>query len=352
MGGKLIEAEHCGRYWWAARLAAGTVAIDVGCGSGYGAEILAASGAVAVSGVDLAAEVVASAQRDYGSDAVSFVCGDAAALPFEDGSFDLAVCFEVIEHLPLGSGVIEEMHRVLRPGGLAVISSPNPAVYPPGNLHHLHEYDPDELLAAVRQSFASAALYRQSPFLTAAILERGAFDEHAEVHRKLDTVMLASHPPAETYAIVVAGDGELPVMEPLAVIGSDFEVRWWQEQLASARESVAELQRAGRKAAAEAHRSQRALDGARTRSVASAARVLEVEEQLARAQVRAGRLAEELEGNAHERDVLSGRLDELEARVKRADGVIVDLTSSISWKLTGPLRLAKRVARRALGRAR
>jgi len=176
MAGRLIESEHRGRYWWAAQVAAGRSVLDVGCGTGYGAQILANAGALKVIGVDVAADVVEMAGREYRSDRLAFVCADAARLPFEDASFDLAVCFEVIEHLPMEAGVMDELRRVLRPDGIALISSPNSRVYPSGNPHHVHQFAPDELLVAARRSFASATLYHQTPMLCAAILDDAAFD--------------------------------------------------------------------------------------------------------------------------------------------------------------------------------
>ena len=50
--------------------------------------------------------------------------GDAARLPFADGSFDVVVCLEVIEHLPQPEQVLREVNRVLRAGGRAYFSMP------------------------------------------------------------------------------------------------------------------------------------------------------------------------------------------------------------------------------------
>jgi 2-polyprenyl-3-methyl-5-hydroxy-6-metoxy-1,4-benzoquinol methylase len=47
-------------------------------------------------------------------------------IPFPDGSFDFIFCIEVLEHVPNPYGALTEMHRVLSPGGVAVISVPNP----------------------------------------------------------------------------------------------------------------------------------------------------------------------------------------------------------------------------------
>jgi 2-polyprenyl-3-methyl-5-hydroxy-6-metoxy-1,4-benzoquinol methylase len=62
MHGRLIEAEHLARYWWAAALEAGKRVLDAGCGTAYGSEILARAGASEVVGVDLDQAVVETAR--------------------------------------------------------------------------------------------------------------------------------------------------------------------------------------------------------------------------------------------------------------------------------------------------
>ena len=52
------------------------------------------------------------------------VCGSATALPFRDGSFDAVAAFDVVEHCDPESAVLRELHRVLRRGGVLVLSVP------------------------------------------------------------------------------------------------------------------------------------------------------------------------------------------------------------------------------------
>ncbi|MHB8896327.1 MAG: class I SAM-dependent methyltransferase, partial [Candidatus Geothermincolia bacterium] len=77
----------------------------------------------------------------------------------KDGSFDLAVSFQVVEHLVDESGYFSEMARVLGPGGKAIITTPNRLTISPGcdrpiNPFHLREYTPDELALALGDHFA------------------------------------------------------------------------------------------------------------------------------------------------------------------------------------------------------
>ncbi len=52
------------------------------------------------------------------------VLGDAVALPFGEASFDAVICTHVLEHVPRDRAAMAEIHRVLRPGGTAIISVP------------------------------------------------------------------------------------------------------------------------------------------------------------------------------------------------------------------------------------
>ncbi|MEB3233456.1 MAG: class I SAM-dependent methyltransferase [Leptolyngbyaceae bacterium] len=60
---------------------------------------------------------------------VTFVCGDATQLPFEDASFDAVTMFDVLEHIPHDQGAIAEAFRVLKPGGVLLISTPDRATW-------------------------------------------------------------------------------------------------------------------------------------------------------------------------------------------------------------------------------
>ena len=95
-------------------------ALDVGTGHGDGALLIAREFPHArVRGIDLSEEMVRRAQARIGLDPegrVAFRVGDAADLPFDEGSFDLVAQLNVPPFLA-------EIARVLRPGGFAVVAS-------------------------------------------------------------------------------------------------------------------------------------------------------------------------------------------------------------------------------------
>jgi len=100
-------------------LAADPRILDAGCGSGRNMVDLAGVGTV--TGLELADASVAKA-RSRGVGEV--VQGTLDALPFEAASFDLAVSLDVIEHLEDDRGALRELRRVVRPGGLLLVTVP------------------------------------------------------------------------------------------------------------------------------------------------------------------------------------------------------------------------------------
>jgi len=153
---------HLIAYERAMTTAGGGRVIDVGCGEGYGPAMLA-DVADEVLGVDIAPEVVEHASATYPAANLSFRVMDVGALQIEDCSFDLAVSFQVVEHLVDVSGYFDELSRVLRPGGVAMITTPNRLTISPGrdepiNPFHLREYTPDELEAELSSHFDEVSL--------------------------------------------------------------------------------------------------------------------------------------------------------------------------------------------------
>lgn len=107
----------------------GTVWLDAGCGTGTLARWLATRGC-SVLGVDAAPEMVAAAARagrtpDY-TDRLSFVhINTIARLALDDNLLDGILCSSVLEYVPDPGACLNEFSRVLKPGGLLLVSIPN-----------------------------------------------------------------------------------------------------------------------------------------------------------------------------------------------------------------------------------
>lgn len=98
----------------ARELAGAEHVLDVGCGEGQISRLAAAGGATVVGVDPTRNQIAAAVQRAAGP---VYVCADAAALPFDTGSFDAVVACLVFEHIDDVDTAIGEVARVLRPGG-------------------------------------------------------------------------------------------------------------------------------------------------------------------------------------------------------------------------------------------
>jgi SAM-dependent methyltransferase len=159
------EFEHLARYRWAAGLLSGDV-LDAACGTGFGSAILAGGGARVV-GIDRDGPAVAIARRR--APGARFEVAPIPPLPFGDAGFDGAVSFETLEHIADDAGFLSELHRVLRPGGRLLLSTPNRAMSSPNlprppNPFHVREYLLPELLALIEATgFGDIAVHCQRP---------------------------------------------------------------------------------------------------------------------------------------------------------------------------------------------
>lgn len=159
--------EHAARYWFAQQYAPGRRVLDAGCGAGYGAHRLSAL-ASSVTALDVAPEALAHAREHYSRDNLRFVQGSCSAPPFAARSFDLIVCFEVIEHLADWRACLEGFRRILKEDGVLVISTPNRSYYAESrsesgpNPFHVHEFDCEEFASALRELFPQVDLLTQN----------------------------------------------------------------------------------------------------------------------------------------------------------------------------------------------
>ena len=106
----------------------GKSVIDCGCGAGEYVRALTALGADAW-GIEYSAEKIGDAKRRGALPEGRLAVGDIEAVEFADDRFDVALLNEVLEHVPRDDQGIREVHRILKPGGVAVIFSPN-RLYP------------------------------------------------------------------------------------------------------------------------------------------------------------------------------------------------------------------------------
>jgi SAM-dependent methyltransferase len=229
-----IWYEHWHRYAAIAALAAGRRVLDAACGEGYGSYLLAQS-AASVVGIDVSPEAVAHAGQRYKRPNLAFATGSVAALPLPDASVDLVVSFETIEHLHEQSAMLADFRRVLAPGGVLVISSPNRPVYNEGggveNHFHVRELDRDELAALLAPRFPQQAWYAQRVLAHSVLWREGAVDgPFACLTLAADAPVQARAPAPAMYFLVIcaAAGAPLPALPALSLF-DDGALSLWRD---------------------------------------------------------------------------------------------------------------------------
>lgn len=219
--GQEIAIEHLQRYRAILDLAAGKTVLDAASGAGYGGMILAER-AKMVCGIEIDQEAIQQAKDLYGGTNLLFARGSVGFLPFRGGAFDLVVSFETIEHLPemIQRGFLQEIKRVLKPGGLLVMSTPDRRIYSdlPGyhNEYHLKEFYREEFTAFLSGSFGQVKMWEQVALLSYFIATGG---EDSLRHIPIPGRPVSLH---GKYLVALCSDEALPEV-PLGCFSLDGE---------------------------------------------------------------------------------------------------------------------------------
>ncbi len=160
--------------------------LDIACGNGFGTYKLYEQTRNIVIGGDVSDEALQYCKMKYQKylkkDIFDFRKLDATALDFKDNAFDAVVSFETIEHIADYNKVIAEFKRVLKPGGILLLSTPNIAASSPDgiilNPYHLKEFTYEELNSLL-SSFSTHTIggqqyirYKNKNFRIALLTER------------------------------------------------------------------------------------------------------------------------------------------------------------------------------------
>ena len=118
-------------------------------GTGYGIDIIAPNVEHFVTMDKTRSEELGAMPEN-----VEFVEAKVPPLPFADASFDYVVSFQVIEHIAKDKEFVREVHRVLKPGGKFIVSTPNKPMSLTRNPWHVREYTASQF-SALLSSFSS-----------------------------------------------------------------------------------------------------------------------------------------------------------------------------------------------------
>ena len=161
-----LEGDHVRRYLWVSDFARAKSVIDVGCGHGYGSDFLS-NMATSVLGIDSDLEAIEYAQLHYSRPNLSFKLADVESDQI-NGSFDVAVSFEVLEHLHHPEKYLNNVRSCLRSSGVFFLSTPNKLhserSYIEGrsqNRYHVKEFYPQECRDLLSRYFKVESIFHE-----------------------------------------------------------------------------------------------------------------------------------------------------------------------------------------------
>lgn len=138
--------------------------LELGTGEGYGPKRLSDSKKVKkYIGLDVDESSIKKAKEKYFDEKLSFEVYDGYKIPYEDKFFNMVVSFQVIEHVEDDMEFVKEIYRVLKEGGVFVVTTPNREIrlkpgQKPWNRFHLREYNSDDLREVLLSSFKNVQI--------------------------------------------------------------------------------------------------------------------------------------------------------------------------------------------------
>jgi O-antigen biosynthesis protein len=207
--------EHWHRYAYAAQFVSGKNVLDLASGEGYGSASLAAT-ARQVIALDIDENAVKHARLKYRSVNLHFIAGSIMEMPLSKIGFDVIVCFEAIEHIPNPEKLLNEAKRLLVPGGLFLVSTPNKPEYKkaePSNPFHIKELTFEEFQAMLarhfrRAQFLGQRVYCNSSLWTIAHKNSSVIAEYLLDRDKDEFVLSDADKRVPLYYVGIASDAE------------------------------------------------------------------------------------------------------------------------------------------------
>jgi O-antigen chain-terminating methyltransferase len=366
---------------------AGAPVLDIGCGRGEWLELLGCRG-VAVCGVDIDEAAVGRCRLAGWNALVADATDHLRAQP--EAAYAAVTCFHMVEHLPAAAlpGLLEEIHRALRPGGVAIIETPNPENFAVASCGfrldpaHLAPLPPELLrLLAEQAGFSSVDVVRVnaealgSPLAYAPAGAPSSLEVNAAIH----VLNLGWFAPPD-YAVIaqkaggtvdVSGSEDLarlraaerPDIGSFRELGAETAARDLAARVREAEESMWRAEAKARETEALALETELRRLAAEARAYDHEARASDAECRRLEAEVRASEAElkrRDAEARAQAAEVRAAEIEsrlaaaeakahEWEAKARIAEEQFAVVCASESWRVTAPLRWLRRAIRRGGG---
>jgi len=224
-----IAYEHWHRYAFALSLVKDKHVLDAACGEGFGADLLAGK-AASVQAIDIDAASIEHAKKRYRSaNKLEFSQADVTRLDaMPDNGFDVITSFETLEHVMDHDRMLSGFHRLLKPDGVLLISTPDKKNYTDAtgvvNPHHVRELYSEEFTALLDRYFPAKKIYIQKLLFQSTLSaqdQRGSLE--TLVHSKNDIEHGLNYPPMYYVAACAKSDQVLADLPALSLYGDAEE---------------------------------------------------------------------------------------------------------------------------------
>jgi ubiquinone/menaquinone biosynthesis C-methylase UbiE len=244
--------EHWHRYLYSTLFCKDKVVLDVACGEGYGSYLLSKYSKKVV-GIDIDYDVINFASREYINNNLEFIVGNVNNLPIKGKCiFDLIVSFETIEHINEKNQIkfLTEVKRLLKPGGVLIISTPNKSLYTDvlknRNKFHVKEFYLNEFNDFLKKYFQNVKIMGQKIYSSSYIWDKdknyGDFIEF-ELAYENNRLLPSKTEKKILYAVAVCSDEKLDeIQHSLLVDTSDRLTNVRDECIAQLQNKISKME--------------------------------------------------------------------------------------------------------------
>jgi len=222
----LTYGEHLNRYISVCDIVSNKTVLDVASGSGYGTFLLSKY-AKKIYGIDNSSDAIKYSKNNYKNKNLEYELGDAEKMPYKDGSFDVVISFETIEHLKNPEEYLKEVKRVLKKDGIFVVSTPNDDEFTEGNEFHIHEYKLDELINLISKYFSNTKNYFQGTYFASGIYNETNFNRGFSVQNSSTSLTFGQDILKAIYFVIIASNSKkhTPLLKENTVLADSWSTR-------------------------------------------------------------------------------------------------------------------------------